>query len=203
MVLKNASNPKTKDALEASRIECENKLRANYSAKSDFKESSIIQAYSAYYKTFRKSYPVLLQLHSVALQGKSIPSFNALVEAMFIAELHNMLLTAGHDLDLIDHPLSLDLSSGEEVYTLMNGKEQRAKEGDMIMEDGKSVISSVIYGPDKRTMISKSTKNLLFVVYAPPGIGEKKLEEHLREISSLIGQFSEGLEILPIEFAAS
>jgi hypothetical protein len=34
----------------------------------------------------------------VALKGKAIPRQAALVEAMFMAELENLILTAGHDL---------------------------------------------------------------------------------------------------------
>ena len=61
----------------------------------------MIQAYAAYYERFNKTYHVQLQLESVALKGKSIPRVSALVEAMFMAELENLLLTAGHDLDVV------------------------------------------------------------------------------------------------------
>ncbi len=57
-----------------------------------------LPAYASYYRAFDKTYHVLGQLKSVAVKGKAIPSVAALVEAMFIAELHNGLLTAGHDL---------------------------------------------------------------------------------------------------------
>ncbi|HET7271275.1 MAG TPA: hypothetical protein VFI90_09325 [Rubrobacter sp.] len=38
------------------------------------------------------------QRESVARMGKPIPSRAALVEAMFTADLMNLILTAGHDL---------------------------------------------------------------------------------------------------------
>jgi hypothetical protein len=42
----------------------------------------------------------------------------ALVEAMFIAEVKNMLLTAGHDLDAVQLPITLDVSKGDGRYIL-------------------------------------------------------------------------------------
>jgi hypothetical protein len=45
------------------------------------------------------------ELESVARKGKSIPSRAALVEAMFIAELENLILTAGNDLDVVVPPV--------------------------------------------------------------------------------------------------
>ena len=78
-----------------------------------------LQVYDAYYKRFKKTYHVQLQLESIAFKGKSIPSVAALVEAMFMAEVKNMLLTAGHDLDTLQLPARLDVTKGDEVYTLM------------------------------------------------------------------------------------
>lgn len=50
-------------------------------------------------------------------EGQVRPSVAALVEAMFIAELKNLLLTAGHDLDAVELPLKLDIARGGERYT--------------------------------------------------------------------------------------
>jgi DNA/RNA-binding domain of Phe-tRNA-synthetase-like protein len=51
-----------------------------------------------------------------------------------------------------------------------------------MMADEQGVISSVIYGPDRRTMISPKTHNALFTVYAAPGIGREEVRKHLEEI---------------------
>ena len=105
MALKNAANPKKSDALESKKRELENLLRAQVSTKSDLVALPIIQAYNVYYKAFRKSYHVLNQLESIVFKGKSIPNIITLVEAMFIAELKNKILTAGHDLNALSCPL--------------------------------------------------------------------------------------------------
>jgi DNA/RNA-binding domain of Phe-tRNA-synthetase-like protein len=118
------------------------------------------------------------------LKGKPIPSVSALVESMFMAELDSLLLTAGHDLDSITGLVSLGASSGSERYTLLRGVEQQLKAGDMYMADALGVISSVIYGPDRRTQITPATRNVLFTVYAPAGIDEQAVGAHLNLIES-------------------
>ncbi len=79
-------------------------------------------------------------------------------------------------------PIRVDLSQGNERYTLLNGQEKELAPGDMMMADGSGIISSIIYGPDNRTQITQNTKNVLFVVYAPPGINEGLLKQHLQDI---------------------
>jgi DNA/RNA-binding domain of Phe-tRNA-synthetase-like protein len=141
-----------------------------------------LQAYEAYYHRFKKTYHVQLQLESILFKGKSIPSVAALVEAMFMAEMDNLLLTAGHDLDALQLPVRLDVAEENERYILLRGLEQETKAGDMLIRDGAGIISSILYGPDQRTQITARTKNVMFTVYAPAGIDEPTLIQHLLEI---------------------
>ena len=146
------------------------------------KSLPVLEAYNAYYRQFKKTYHVQLQLESVVFKGKSIPSVAALVEAIFVAELKNLLLTAGHDLAAAQKPVRVDVAEGSERYIRLNGQEQQLKPGDMMIADAEGVISSVLYGPDQRTRITAGTKQVLFTVYAPPGIGEEAVRAHLEDI---------------------
>lgn len=125
------------------------------------------------------------------LKGKSIPGGAALVEAMFMAEMQDLLLTAGHDLDSLRLPLRLDLASGTERYRLLRGEEQLVKEGDMLISDQEGVISSILYGPDQRTQITPDTRSVLFTTYAPPGIDERSVAEHLQHIRENVMAFAQ------------
>jgi DNA/RNA-binding domain of Phe-tRNA-synthetase-like protein len=155
----------------------------------------VLQAYSEYYRRFKKTYHIQLQLESIVLKGKSIPGVAALVEAMFMAEMQDMLLTAGHDLDVLHLPLTLDVATGTERYTLLRGEEQVLKPGDMLISDQTGVISSILYGPDQRTQISPGTRNVVFTVYAPPGIDEQTVTAHLRHIKENVLVFSPQAQI--------
>lgn len=110
----------------------------------------------------------------------------ALVQSMFMAEMKNLLLTAGHDLDTLSLPLVLDVSNGTERYTLRRGKEQILKPVDMMIRDQNGVISSIIYGQDQRTQITPNTRNVLFTVYAPAGVDREVVKHHLQDIEEYI-----------------
>lgn len=178
--------PQCHTALDERKEELERDLRSRYAGydRAGLKALPVLEAYNAYYRKFKKTYHVQLQLESVVFKGKSIPAVAALVEAMFIAELKNLLLTAGHDLAAIHKPVGIDVAEGSERYIRLNGQEQELKPGDMTIADAEGVISTVLYGPDQRTRITAETRQVFFTVYAPPGIGEEAVGEHLEDIQT-------------------
>jgi DNA/RNA-binding domain of Phe-tRNA-synthetase-like protein len=184
LVMHGAANPERHEGLDQRKEELETNLRVRFASQdpSVLENLVAIRAYQHYYQRFKKTYHVLLQLQSVIYKAKPIPHAAALIEAMFMAELQNQLLTAGHDLDTITLPVTVDSSQGTGQYTLLRGDEQVLKPGDMYMYDGQGIISSIIYGPDRRTQITPATTRVLFAVYAPAGIGESLVYEHLRSI---------------------
>ncbi len=188
LVMRDVANPAHHPELEKRKAELEEQLRSQFSGQDRLALSNhpVLRAYNTYYKRFKKSYHVQLQLESIAWKGKSIPSASALVESMFMAEMKNMLLTAGHDLDILQLPLTLDVSKGDETYTLMRGDQQVLKPDDMFIGDRMGVISSIIYGPDQRTQITGDTRNVVFTVYAPAGIDEQTIEQHLEDIRDTV-----------------
>ena len=186
LVVENAQCLGRSEALEQQRRQVEKELREAFGSKEELDASAVLAAYSQYYKQFKKTYHVRQQLESVIFKGKSIPSVTPLVEAMFMAELKNGLLTAGHDLEQVQGLLTLDAASGEETYVLINGKEQTLKIQDMFLRDDVSVLSSIIYGPDQRTRIRPETRNAVFTVYAPEGVSRKMVKQHLEDIYSYV-----------------
>jgi DNA/RNA-binding domain of Phe-tRNA-synthetase-like protein len=151
---------------------------------------SVLRAYQAYYRRFNKSYHVRLQLESLAFKGKPLPRVSALVDAMFMAEMEHLLLTAGHDLDTVDLPIRLAVARGDETYTLLRGEAQVLKAGDMMMADRAGVISSILYGPDQRTQITARTRYVAYAVYAPPGVSAETVQQHLLALQENIRQVS-------------
>ena len=169
-------------------------LQKQFPDQNSLKEHPVIQAYSRYYKKFDKSYHVLGQLRSVIFENRPLPSVSPLVEAIFAAELKNMLLTAFHDLEKISFPLKIGISTGEETYITLAGEEKRLKPADMMVSDQTGVISSVIYGPDKRTCVTPSTSKILIVVYAPVGIDRESIISHFKDIENLIRKISPDMQ---------
>jgi DNA/RNA-binding domain of Phe-tRNA-synthetase-like protein len=198
VALRNVQNPARHDGLDARRHELEASLRARFAGRSraELGELATIQPYRAFYRAFDKSYHVLLQLESVVLKARPLASGTALVQAMFMAELESQLLTAGHDLDAIVPPLTIAAARGDEGYTRLDGQPQTLKANDMSMADAEGVVSSVIYGPDRRTRITAATRNVVFVTYAPKGIDEDAVRRHLATLETYVRIVSPTAELL-------
>jgi DNA/RNA-binding domain of Phe-tRNA-synthetase-like protein len=201
LALRNVANPKRHPALEARKAALEEWLRTQFAGqtKADLKALPTIQAYTAYYKRFKKTYHLLLQLESVATKGQPIPRVAALVEAMFMAELDDLLLTAGHDLALVEQPLWLDVADGSERFVNIAGKENALKPGDLFIADARGVLSSIVYGSDRRTMITPDTRQALFTTYAPAGIGAEAVRQHLQHIQENILLFAPEAETVSLQ----
>jgi DNA/RNA-binding domain of Phe-tRNA-synthetase-like protein len=188
VVMRNVSNTARHIELEKQKAELEERVRIQFVGQDRAAIAShpVLQVYGEYYKRFKKTYHVQLQLESIVLKGKSIPTVASLVECMFMAEVKNMLLTAGHDLNTLQLPLMLDVTTGNESYTLLRGENQIVKAGDMMISDQAGIISDMIYGPDQRTQITESTCNVVFTVYVPAGIDERVIVQHLQDIRDYV-----------------
>lgn len=203
LLMRNTANPSNHPDLDARMSEVESDIRRNFSegGRPTIRALPTIQAYTAHYRKFKKTYHVQLQIESVALKNRSLPRISALVSAMFTAELKNHLLTAGHDAAALQPPVTLDVSTGGETYTKMNGKEQTLSPGDMFISDTEGVMSSIIYGPDNRTPITANTTDVLFTVYGPEGISAQQITSHLEDIRDFVNLVSpdadtESLEVV-------
>jgi DNA/RNA-binding domain of Phe-tRNA-synthetase-like protein len=184
LAMGNVANPEQHTELDRRKAELEDRLRVQYAGydRAALRGLPQLQAYHTYYKQFKKTYHVQLQLESVVFKGKPIPRVAALVEAIFMAELQDLLLTAGHDLNIVQPPVGIYVADGSERYLRINGQEQVLKAGDMYIADREGVLSSVIYGPDRRTQINPQTRRVLSTAYAPPGIGHSAVHDHLQNI---------------------
>ena len=146
-------NPDRSDALEDAKRALERELRA----AGDLDGNPVLRAYADYYRAFGKTFHVKAQWESVAVKGKPIPTRAALVEAMFMAELRSLVLTAGHDLVALAGRLRADVSADGDAYVTLSGADAVLKGGDMLMADDAGIVSSVLRGPDLRTRITPAT----------------------------------------------
>ncbi|MFX0080072.1 MAG: phenylalanine--tRNA ligase beta subunit-related protein [Candidatus Hermodarchaeota archaeon] len=194
-------NPQEHPQLDEKKKDLEDTLRAQFSSydRTSLRAIPVLASYRDYYKQFNKTYHVQHQLESLVFKNRHIPRVAALVEAMFMAEVKNLLLTAGHDFDLIRPPLRIDVAKGTESYTRLNGEEQILKAGDMMIADADGILSCIIYGPDRRTRIRPETNRVVFTVYAPPGIEERAVRSHLEDIQENVTVITPGASVELLE----
>jgi DNA/RNA-binding domain of Phe-tRNA-synthetase-like protein len=184
LLLGNVDNSQRPTPLDPRKHEIEARLREKFAgfARADLLALEVLQEYRAYYKRFDKTYHVQLQLESIVHKGKSLPSVSPLVDANFAAEVETLVLTAGHDADLLTAPLTIDATQGGEAFLQMSGARQVLKPNDMMMADGKGIICTILYGQDHRTAISPDTRRALYVAYAPAGIAMSLVQHQLDAI---------------------
>lgn len=205
LAIGNVANPPSHDGLNEAAATLERELRTMLgdADRETVRATPPLPAYAAYYKRWGQRYHVAMQLESVAQKGKSIPRVAALVEAMFIAELRNGILTAGHDLDAAALPLRLAVGAGEPFHG-PSGNELLVKDGDMYTADAEGhILSAVITGPSDRARIGPDTTAALFVVYAPPGIDSALVAAHLDEIERNVRLVSPPAETIARELVTA
>lgn len=190
--LSGLDNTRASPNLDERKRAAEADLRQRYTAfsRQDFLALPVMAAYEQYYRRFDKTYHVLLQVESIVLKGKRLPSVSPLVDANFLAEVETLVLTAGHDADKLQGAIGIDVSRDGDRMTQMNGVAKAIRAGDMIMRDTGGVSCSILYGQDNRSPMSPQTTHALYVAYAPVGVPAQavaaqlaKIEEHIRLFS--------------------
>jgi len=189
LLLDHVRNRADSAALNAQLRKLEAELRRRYAGadRARLAELDVVGAYQRHYRPFGQTYHLLGQLESVALKGRPLASpGGSLVTAMFAAEIDHLLLTAGHDADVVDGDVEVDVSRGGEQYVGMGGREYVLKAGDMLMRDETGIISAVLTGPDTRTRLLPGSTRALYVTYAPAGIDAGLVREHQADIADLV-----------------
>lgn len=192
LAIRAVTNPESHPELDRVRERLEADLRTRYAglSRAEIRATGHFPAYDAYYKRFGQNYHVLMQLDSIVNKGKSIPSRAVLVEAGFMAELDHGLLTGAHDLDDLTLPVLIDVAGTDLTYLRYNGEPQTCKPSDMLKRDQIGVLSSIISGPAQYARIKPETTAVLFNVYAPAGISESDVQDHLTSIERNVRLFS-------------
>jgi DNA/RNA-binding domain of Phe-tRNA-synthetase-like protein len=185
-------NSRTPTLMDEHKRAIEAYLREQYKdfKRTDFLALPVMSAYDQYYKRFNKTYHVQLQLESIVLKGKGLPSVSPAVDAYFMAEVETLILTAGHDVKKLNDPLLIDVSQEGDFIRQMNGTGKPIRAGDMVMRDAESTRCSILYGQDSQSLISADTTHVLYVAYVPIGISIDIIEDQLQKIEENIRLFS-------------
>jgi len=190
--LSRVSNPEESPELESRKRELETQLRSTFHGfeRNDFLALPILAAYKRYYRQFKKTYHVQLQIESIVLRKKSLPAVSPLVDSNFLAEMETFVLTAGHDAARLHEPILIDVSHEGEQITQMRGSSKAIRAGDMLMRDADGISCSIIYGQDNRSPISADTTHVLYVSYGPPDVPVEAMRTQLQSIEENVRLFS-------------
>jgi DNA/RNA-binding domain of Phe-tRNA-synthetase-like protein len=191
-------NTQPSSTLEDAKRRLEADLRSRYAGYTcqDFLALPVLQAYHVYYRRFDKTYHVLLQLESVVLKNKTLPSVSPLVDANFSAELETLILAASHDADCLSAPVEIGVTRPGDAFTQMGGVLKSLPPGDMLMRDGGGIACTILYGQDARSPITAATTHALYVAYVPAGMPESAVEAYFAALLAKIRLFAPGCQVL-------
>jgi DNA/RNA-binding domain of Phe-tRNA-synthetase-like protein len=177
-----AANMRQNKALDEAKRSLEKIIRDEYPQPG---EDPVIQNYADYFKRWNKTYPVEFQIRSIK-SGRSLTRVSTLVDTMFLAELHNRVLTSGHDLDSIRGDAVFDLSDKGDEYIKLNGEKQVLPQSDVVLRDDEGILASVLYGPARRTSICPETLNAQYFAWCPNGMKDEDIIRHLNDIKTYL-----------------
>ena len=108
MLISNIKNAYLNDKMAIAKNSLIEDLKKHYGSLSrkELVKTEVLQGYYSYYKSFTKTYHVLMQLESVIYKEKGIPLVSPFVQSMFMAELKNHFLTSVHDYSKIIEAIS-------------------------------------------------------------------------------------------------
>lgn len=186
MIVETKNNLSEIRALQSKKQELAHELQSKYPDKESILQSPVIQAYQGYYQQFNANYHVRFQIESVALKGKPFPERSLLVDAMFMAEIKHGVLIAGHDMQAVTFPLTVDSTLEGEQYPLLSGEIKTVKVNDLCIRDRDKILSTILYGPEFSSPITQQTTQALYTIYGLSGVTEAVLSAALDDIQATL-----------------
>jgi len=150
---------------EADRVIADMKAqRETYDRKTVWNENP----YYRFFKKFKKTYPVMLQIESVMLKDRPFPQYNPVAEIPFLAEIATGVLSGAHDADCCEGAVTFYLADSKEEFDGMRGETVHTYPGDFCARDEKSIILSEIAGADAKTCVHDTSRHVFYPVFSYP-----------------------------------
>jgi len=96
------------------------------------------------------------------------------------------------DLDRFHGEWRLDLASEGETFQAVSGRTLYCKEEEIVLRDEKEIVCSFFQGPDSRTKIDESSKNIVVYVFTAPGIQMEHVSNGIQLALEILQQFGGG-----------
>jgi len=155
--------------------------------------AQILERINLYDQFFQEwGYPCPLMGHLKRTVEMGFPIFNLYIDTHIIAEMCHGILMAIQDLDRFQGKWRLDLAKESETFQGVSGKSIRCKEEEIVLRDEEGVVCSLFQGPDFRTRIETSSKNIVVYVYTAPGIKEDHVSNGIQLALELLEKFGSG-----------
>ena len=149
-----------------------------------------IQLYDRFFKEWE--YPCPLPSHLKGTVERGFPIVNLYIDTHIIAEMSHGILMAIQDLDRFEGPWRLDLALEGETFQAVSGKTIICKRDEIVLRDEKEIVCSLFQGPDFKTKIDSSSKNIVVYVFTAPGIQEEHVSNGIQLALEILEKFGGG-----------
>lgn len=154
------------------------------------KSETITDFYKALGSSRKSHIETLLR---AAAAGKPFKPVHPMVDAILCAELETATLMGVHDAAKIEGAVSLDLPPDGDIFEGIGGKTVVPLGVDLVLRDRVGTWASYTLGPDKRTLVDGSSRDLFMFVFFNPAVtvagSDEAIDLSLRNLSR-IGRLS-------------
>jgi DNA/RNA-binding domain of Phe-tRNA-synthetase-like protein len=120
------------------------------------------------------------------------PIVNLYIDTHIIAEMVHGILMAIQDLERFQGKWKLDLAHEGETFQGVSGKTILCKEKEIVLRDEEGVVCSLFQGPDFRTRVETTSKDIVVYVFTAPGIQEEQVSSGLQLALEILEKFGHG-----------
>ena len=149
-----------------------------------------IELYGQFFNEWE--YPCPLPGHLKRTIEMGFPIHNLYIDTHIIAEMNHGILMAIQDLDRFEGAWRLDLADEGETFQAVSGKMIICKRDEIVLRDQKEIVCSLFQGPDSRTKVDPSSKNIVFYVFTAPGIAEEHVFNGIQLALEILEKFGGG-----------
>ena len=155
---------------------------ADYDRKAMFGEN----VYFRFFRKFKKTYPVMMQLESFLLKGRPFPDADAVTAIPFLVELETQVLSGTHDVDDVHGTVRLFVGTEKAPFAGMRGEEVHTYPGDFCARDDEGIIFSMIAGADARTCAKPGSRHVFYPVFGVAGQPEAEIDAVLDRLKACV-----------------
>jgi len=149
-----------------------------------------INLYDQFFKEW--GYPCPLPGHLKRTIKMGFPIINLYIDTHIMAEMCHGILMAIQDMDRFDGQWRLDLAQEGETFEGVSGRMLICKEEEIVLRDEKEIVCSLFQGPDSRTKIDESSKNIVVYVFTAPEIQMEHVSNGIQLALEILQQFGGG-----------
>ena len=149
--------------------------------------------YDRFFKEWE--YPCPLPSHLKGTVERGFPIVNLYIDTHIIAEMSHGILMAIQDLDRFEGAWRLDLADEGETFQAVSSKMIICKKDEIVLRDEKEIVCSLFQGPDFKTRIDSSSKNIVVYVFTAPGIVEEYVSNGMQLALEILEIFGGGKDV--------